>query len=152
MAINITYSKFMFVALVNQHAKRMRRVILPSVFFSGTTIFPHFSHKTHNFRGESLFDINLVFWLSLKLLFWIISHCQTPSHLKYQFFLRFGRKSKLGYRFSRDPQILCSLIRASQYDSAEIPTKCSFVIEFIIPKFIEGSTCFERHIAHYQEL
>jgi hypothetical protein len=23
---------------------------------------------------------------------------------------------------------------------------------FIIPKFIEGSTCFERHTAHYQEL
>jgi hypothetical protein len=26
------------------------------------------------------------------------------------------------------------------------------VIEFIIPKFIEGSTCFERHSAHHQEL
>ena len=26
------------------------------------------------------------------------------------------------------------------------------VIEFIIPKFIEGSTCFERHTAHHQEL
>jgi len=25
-------------------------------------------------------------------------------------------------------------------------------MEFIIPKFIEGSTCFERHTAHYQEL
>jgi hypothetical protein len=28
--------------------------------------------------------------------------------------------------------------------SAEIPTRCSFVIEFIIPKFIEGAACFER--------
>jgi hypothetical protein len=37
-------------------------------------------------------------------------------------------------------------------DSAEIPTRCSFVIEFIIPKFIEGSTCFERHTAYHQEL
>jgi hypothetical protein len=37
-------------------------------------------------------------------------------------------------------------------DSVEIPTKCSFVIEFIIPEFIEGWTCFERHIAHHQEL
>jgi hypothetical protein len=36
--------------------------------------------------------------------------------------------------------------------SAEIPTRCSFVIEFIIPKFFEGSTCFERHTAHHQEL
>jgi hypothetical protein len=26
------------------------------------------------------------------------------------------------------------------------------VIEFIIPKFIEGLTCFERHTAHHQEL
>jgi hypothetical protein len=31
-------------------------------------------------------------------------------------------------------------------------TRCSFVIEFIITKFIEGSTCFERHTAHHQEL
>ena len=37
-------------------------------------------------------------------------------------------------------------------DSVEIPTRCSFVIEFIIPKFIEGLTCFERHTAHHQEL
>jgi len=33
--------------------------------------------------------------------------------------------------------------------SVEIPTRCSFVIEFIIPKFIEGLTCFERHTAHH---
>jgi len=26
------------------------------------------------------------------------------------------------------------------------------VIEFIIPEFTEGSTCFERHTAHHQEL
>ena len=39
-----------------------------------------------------------------------------------------------------------------EHDSVEIPTRFSFVIEFIIPKFIEGSTCFERHTAHHQEL
>jgi len=38
------------------------------------------------------------------------------------------------------------------HDSVEIPTRCSFVTEFIIPKFIEDSTCFERHTAHHQEL
>jgi len=37
-------------------------------------------------------------------------------------------------------------------DSVEIPTRCSFVIEFIIPKFIEGSTRLERHTAHHQDL
>jgi hypothetical protein len=26
------------------------------------------------------------------------------------------------------------------------------VIEFIIPKFIEGLTCFEQHFAHHKEL
>jgi len=36
--------------------------------------------------------------------------------------------------------------------SVEIPTRCSFVIEFIISKYIEASTCFERHTAHHQEL
>ena len=36
--------------------------------------------------------------------------------------------------------------------SVEIPTRCSFVIEFIIPKFFKGSTCFERQTAHHQEL
>jgi hypothetical protein len=38
------------------------------------------------------------------------------------------------------------------YALVEIPTRCSFVIEFIIPKFIEGPKCFERHTAHHQEL
>ena len=30
--------------------------------------------------------------------------------------------------------------------------KVQLVIEFIIPEFIEGSSCFERHTAHHQEL
>jgi len=37
-------------------------------------------------------------------------------------------------------------------NSVEIPKRCNFVIECIIPKFIEGSTCFERHTAHHQKL
>jgi hypothetical protein len=36
--------------------------------------------------------------------------------------------------------------------SVEIPTKCSFVMEFIISEFIEGSTRFEQHTTHHQEL
>jgi hypothetical protein len=39
-----------------------------------------------------------------------------------------------------------------QFCSVEIPTRCSFVIEFIIPKFIAGLICFEQQTAHYQEL
>jgi len=37
-------------------------------------------------------------------------------------------------------------------DSEELPTRCRFVIQFIIPKFTEGSARFERHTAHHQEL
>ena len=37
-------------------------------------------------------------------------------------------------------------------ESVEITNKMHLVIEFIIPEFTEGSTCFERHTAHHQEL
>jgi hypothetical protein len=36
--------------------------------------------------------------------------------------------------------------------SVELTNKMKLVIEFIIPKFIEDSTCFERHTAHHQKL
>ena len=32
------------------------------------------------------------------------------------------------------------------------PTRCSHVVEFIIPVFLNCSTCFGRHTAHQQEL
>ena len=44
------------------------------------------------------------------------------------------------------------LLKRKQTYSVEIPRRCSFVIEFIIPKFFKGSTCFEQHTAHRQEL
>jgi hypothetical protein len=31
-------------------------------------------------------------------------------------------------------------------------TRCDFVVEFIIPVFLNCSTCFGRHTAHHQEL
>ena len=47
--ISITYySKCVFVALVTQHPKRMRHIILPSV---ACTIFSTLSYKRHDFRG-----------------------------------------------------------------------------------------------------
>ena len=41
---------------------------------------------------------------------------------------------------------------SSNMNQYKQPARCNLVIEFIIPKFIEGSTCFERHTAHHQEL
>jgi len=37
-------------------------------------------------------------------------------------------------------------------DLTEIPARCDRVVEFIIPVFLNCSTCFERHTAHHQEL
>jgi hypothetical protein len=39
--ISITYSECVSVPIVTQHAKRMRRIILSSVAWSGSTIFFH---------------------------------------------------------------------------------------------------------------
>jgi len=39
------------------------------------------------------------------------------------------------------------------FGSIEISNNMQLVIEFITPKFFfEGSTCFERHTPHHQEL
>jgi len=36
--------------------------------------------------------------------------------------------------------------------SQKEPTRCNRVVEFIIPMFLNCSTCFGRHTAHHQEL
>jgi hypothetical protein len=64
-AISITYSERVSVALVIQHAKRMRRIILSSVT---CLALPHFStlcYKRHDFR-KKLLNMKYVFWFSLQ--------------------------------------------------------------------------------------
>jgi len=53
---------------------------------------------------------------------------------------------------SHQSQLLCPFFLVFLIYSVEIRTRWSFVIEFIIPEFTEGSTRFERHTAHHQEL
>jgi hypothetical protein len=48
--IDITYSECVSVALVIQHATRMRRIILSSVAFPAPSYFFTLSHKRHDFR------------------------------------------------------------------------------------------------------
>ena len=62
-----------------------------------------------------------------------------------------GRASR-SFTFDEDRTCLKKPSSVFLNCSVEIPTRCSFVIEYIIPKFFKGSTCFERHTAHHQEL
>jgi hypothetical protein len=53
-AVRITYSECVSVALVTQHATRMRRIILPSVTCPTVPYLSTLSHKRHDFAFERL--------------------------------------------------------------------------------------------------
>jgi hypothetical protein len=60
-AISISYSECVFVALVIQHAKRMRPIILSSVACVALPYFSTSSNKRHDFRGKSYWTQNVCF-------------------------------------------------------------------------------------------
>jgi hypothetical protein len=81
-AVSITYSECVSVALVNQHAKRMRRVILSSVACPTVPYFSTLSHKRHDFRKNVIEHKMCVLILSTNFV-WNISHPKKNSARYY---------------------------------------------------------------------
>ena len=52
-AISITYSEWVYVPSVVQHAKYMRLIILSSIECLGLSYFSKLSHEGHNFRKKN---------------------------------------------------------------------------------------------------
>jgi hypothetical protein len=60
-AVSITYCECVSLALVIRHAKRMRRIILPSVACLAVPYFSTLSEKRHDFRKKKLLNTKCVF-------------------------------------------------------------------------------------------
>jgi hypothetical protein len=78
--MSITYSECVSVALIIQHAARMRRIILSSVACLAVLYFSTLFHKQHEFRGKNLLKIKCVFSTTLV---WNISDSKNNSARYY---------------------------------------------------------------------
>jgi len=66
--VTITCSGCMSVALVIQHTKPIRRIILSPVACLAVSYFSTLSHKRHDFREKKGYCLRNVFWFFLHLL------------------------------------------------------------------------------------
>ena len=58
-AVIITYCECVFVALGDQHAMRMRHIVICGL--SGNTVFFYIHHKEHDFRKKNVIEHKMCF-------------------------------------------------------------------------------------------
>ena len=85
-----TYSECVSAALVIEHAKCMRSVILSSVAYPAVPQFPTLSHERHDF-WEEVTEHKLCVLIFSKNVTWNVSHCKKKSerYEKYLLFLSY---------------------------------------------------------------
>ena len=113
--MNITYSECVSVALGNQHAKCMRRIILSPTPYPALPYFSTLSHKRHDFQ-KILLNTRHVFWVPLqtflehfsllrKIQRVIIKNVHSSSCKVPFLFVRFQWNINFLGRFSKNSQI-----------------------------------------------
>ena len=78
-AVSITYSECVCIALVIQHPKRMRRIVLSSVARQAVRYYFTFSHIQHDFREKNVVEHDTYVLLLLTTFVWIVSHSKKNS-------------------------------------------------------------------------
>jgi len=104
-AKSITYSEFVSVALVIQHAKRMRHVVIRGLsgFYH---IRPHYLIND-TMSGKILMNTKCVFWFPLQTLYEIFSFQEELSEIWSKMYIGLRVKNPLNFlsRFSRNIQM-----------------------------------------------
>ena len=67
-AISIRYYEFVSIALIIQHALRMRRILLSSEVYPSLPCFFTWPHKRYVFRKKKVIEYKSVFWFSVQVL------------------------------------------------------------------------------------